>query len=195
MIKLKLAMFLGGLLLIGLGVWAWYYGYAIYKNVVACANYVNDAPAAIDGCTKIIENDSRKTEKDKLFNQGAYRVIWLHLARVHANQNDKEEFEKNSAPYLNGKWPAPVLQLYLGKETPDDLMSQAKSDDVTEQNNQDCEANYYSAEWYLQKYAQDSGLGDKQNKAIEAFQTAKNTCPADFVEHNNAEAELMLLGQ
>ena len=71
--------------------------------------------------------------------------------------------------------------MYLGQRTPEaTLAAPTKPDDR-------CEAQFYVGEWQL--------LQADRPAAIESLRTAANTCPKDFVEATDAQAELKRLGQ
>jgi rhomboid protease GluP len=74
-----------------------------------------------------------------------------------------------------------VVELFLGQRTPEaTLTAPAKPDER-------CEAQFYIGEWQL--------LRADRPAAIESLQTAASTCPKDFVESTDAQAELKRLGQ
>ena len=52
-----------------------------------------------------------------------YPVLWLHIARVRAHEDDAAEFQANMATLdLFGQWPTPIFDLYQGKLSLDDFM-------------------------------------------------------------------------
>jgi lipoprotein NlpI len=114
----------------------------------------------------------------------SYATIWLHNSRAHLGQDDKDEFEHNSSLLLPDKWPAPIIELYKGHLTAQEVLAKAMTGDTETQCNQTCEANYYLGELYLQQKQIDF--------AKQAFQAAVDHCPDDFVEKRAAAAELKL---
>ena len=46
-----------------------------------------------------------------------YAVLWLHIARVRAGEDDSAAFAINAASVDRTKWPAPVVEFFLGKTT------------------------------------------------------------------------------
>jgi lipoprotein NlpI len=44
-------------------------------------------------------------------------LLWLHIARQRAGQDDKQEFEANAAKLDQGRWPWPLVAFYLGNES------------------------------------------------------------------------------
>lgn len=73
-------------------------------------------------------------------------AIWLHIARIHQRNPDREELERNAARVDRGQWPAPVLDFYLGKLDVDRLREDAgrgPADDIARRL---CEADFYVGE-------------------------------------------------
>ncbi len=51
-----------------------------------------------------------------------YPVLWLHIARVRAHEDDAAEFAANMATLdLSGQWPTPIFDLYQGKLSLDEF--------------------------------------------------------------------------
>lgn len=115
-------------------------------------------------------------------NANPLSVIWLHLARIATNQDDQKEFEQNGLPLLGGKWPAPILALYLDKTSIEDVRTQARIGDKDTQLDQNCDVNFYVGKLYLQK--------NMKKEAKSLFQAAEKGCPVNSVEKNMARIEL-----
>jgi len=149
-------------------------GAAIFWERGMAKFYWASPAAAIDDLAKAVQYNAL----------GGEPVIWLHLARVRAGQQDAQEFEQNTAPLMSGKWPGPLIALYSGKETVEDVFVKAKSGTPSDQADQLCDANFYTAEWYL-----------TQNQSAQArplFQVAKDICPKADVEGMFAQKELAM---
>jgi lipoprotein NlpI len=129
------------------------------------------APAAAD-LAHSLEIDPRQR----------YSVIWLHLARAEAGENDADELARNAARTNDKSWPAPVIALYQGKVTPQEFRAAARGGSKAERFAKACETAFYLGAWYreqhLAKQAQRE-LGD-----------AAKRCPEEWVEHTGAEAML-----
>jgi lipoprotein NlpI len=112
----------------------------------------------------------------------AYPALWLYLARTRAgDQSAAAELASNARQLTPSDWPYAVVELYLGQRTPEaTLAAPTKPDDR-------CEAQFYIGEWQL--------LRSDRPAAIESLKTAASTCPKDFVEATDAQAELKRLGQ
>jgi lipoprotein NlpI len=78
-------------------------------------------------------------------------------------------------------WPYAVVELFLGQRTAEATLAAPGKPDER------CEAQFYIGEWQL--------LRADRPAAIESLRTAASTCPKDFVEFMDAQAELKRLGQ
>lgn len=106
-----------------------------------------------------------------------YRAMWLYLARAKAGTDGKAELKTNTAALDLSKWPGPVIQLYLGQGTPEDVSRAAGSD-----NDQKCEYSFYVGEYRV--------LRGERPEALALFRSASNGCPKDFVEYVPAATEV-----
>jgi len=111
--------------------------------------------------------------------EGSYSMIWRYLARERAGENAAAELDKNAVRLKSAEWPYPVVELYLGRRSPADVLSAAGKADER------CEAQFYIGEWHLLR-------GDRA-AATTAFHTAAETCPKEFDEYTGALAELKRL--
>ena len=105
----------------------------------------------------------------------AYSAIWRYLARKHIDENGAAELEANAAR-LSKDWPYPVIELYLGRRSPAEVLSIASKPD------EGCEAQFYIGEWHL--------LRGNHAAAIPAFRAAADICSKIFSEYSGALAEL-----
>jgi len=112
----------------------------------------------------------------------AYRILWLHLASARIGGQDiKRNLQEKSAALNPAEWPFPVIELFLGRRTPLEMVAAAiKPDEL-------CEAQFYLGQWHL--------LRDERVASIEALRKAVEICPRDFNEYAGAVAELKRLGQ
>jgi tetratricopeptide (TPR) repeat protein len=112
----------------------------------------------------------------------AYRMLWRYLASARIGGHDtKTNLQEKSAGLNPAQWPFPVIELFLGRLTPLQLMDAATRPDQT------CEAQFYLGEWHL--------LRNERVPAIQALRKAVTICPGDFNEYAGAAAELTRLGQ
>ena len=106
-----------------------------------------------------------------------YAAIWLYLSRAKGGADGNDELKTNSVGLNLSKWPGPVIQLYLGQSTPEDVLRAAGSD-----SDQKCEYNFYVGEYRL--------LRSERPEALALFRTARDGCPKDFVEYVPSLIEL-----
>ena len=111
--------------------------------------------------------------------EDAYSVIWRYLAREHGAENGTAELEADAARLKSTNWPYPVIELYLGRRSPADILSAASKAEER------CEAQFYNGEWHL--------LRGNRAAAATALQAATDICSKDFVEYKGAVAELKRL--
>jgi lipoprotein NlpI len=84
-------------------------------------------------------------------------------------------------------WPAPVIQLFLGRLTPAAVLVAAEEADADKKKGLVCEANFYGGELGLRQ----KGSIDE---AIHQLRLAATECPPNFTESLAAKAELKALG-
>ena len=114
--------------------------------------------------------------------EDAYSVIWRYLARERGGENGTAELEADAARLKSTDWPYPVIELYLGRRSPADILSAASKAEER------CEAQFYNGEWHL--------LRGNRAAAATALQAATDICSKDFFEYEGAVAELKrLLGR
>jgi tetratricopeptide (TPR) repeat protein len=105
---------------------------------------------------------SRANELEK----DAYSAVWHYLARERGGENGAAELEANAARLRSKGWPYPVIELYLGRRSPAEVLSLASKPEER------CEAQFYTGEWYLLR-------GDR-TAAATALQAAANICSKEF---------------
>jgi lipoprotein NlpI len=115
----------------------------------------------------------------------AYSAIWLYLARTHAGEGAKEELVKDAAGLKLEDWPGPVVELYLGQISRDDLLDKASSGGTSKEKEQVCEADFFLGEYLLAHGDQAEG----QRLLREAMATGEYM---DYA-YSGAQAELARL--
>jgi lipoprotein NlpI len=108
----------------------------------------------------------------------AYRVLWLEMARRRGGTLDAKTAAADIETVDSDDWPAPLLALYAGTKTPDAALAAVKDGP----DHQQCEADFYVAEWHLG--------GNDTDAARALLQKAVADCPPDFVEFHEAHFEL-----
>jgi tetratricopeptide (TPR) repeat protein len=109
-----------------------------------------------------------------------YSVLNLYLARTRSGaHNAAAELEANAKNLKQRDWPYPVVELFLGRRTPESTLGAPNKPDDR------CEAQFYVGEWHL--------LRGDHPKAIAALKVAVDTCPKSNIEYGFAQAELQRL--
>ena len=121
----------------------------------------------------------------KFDSSDVYTALWLHLARKNAGQDDAQTFAQQVVQIDPSKWPAPVANLFLGKLTEEGTLAAASNPDPLKAREQSCEAEFFIGEYLL--------LRAEKSNALSHFQTARDTCPRDYLEWNSAAAEMARL--
>jgi tetratricopeptide (TPR) repeat protein len=136
--------------------------------------------------TQFFRGDFGKAAQDfaKVFDTepNTYTLLWLYISRGQAEtpKQARAEIAKLSTKLSGDDWPAPIVQLALGKKTSADaILSSATTPE------QKCEAQFYVGEWQL--------LQKDRSEAIKALQAAADSCPKDATESMAAREELKRL--
>ena len=113
----------------------------------------------------------------------SYHAIWLDLAR---RRNGQPSVLREARLDMT-KWPAPLVRMLLGDETPEATLAAADDPDATKKSEQVCEANFYIAEFQrLQHHDED---------ALRLYRLALRDCPRDFIEFTAATNALRVMGK
>jgi len=111
----------------------------------------------------------------------AQAVLWLYLASSRSPEA-KAEFKKDAAHVYLAKWPGPLIRLYLGQVTPEDVLQSARDPDAAKSAMQTCQANFYVGEYF--------SLQGNRAEAIALLTKAKDACPRGLLEYPAAKSEL-----
>ena len=133
-----------------------------YRNRGQARLYSAHLPEALQDLSRAVELDS----------SGHYNVIWLYIARAKGQSGAEEELAKNAAKLNLAKWPGPVIQLFLGKSTSEALLQAASDKDFQKNNEQQCEANFYIAEY--------QALHGQRSAALRSFRFASENCDKNY---------------
>jgi lipoprotein NlpI len=148
----------------------------IYWRRALAKLYMNDAAAAADDAVMAL----------KLRPAYPYYVMWLHVVRARAGQNDADEIAANAKNIDRTQWPWPIVALFLGLMNPDEVQTAASAaDQQSTRVAQSCEANFFIGVYQIEKGA--------QVEARPLFQSAVDHCPYNFVQHAAAKLELKRL--
>jgi tetratricopeptide (TPR) repeat protein len=114
----------------------------------------------------------------------SYGVIWLAIITANLGKDGGAAIAANTAHLSATRWPAPIIDFYLAKSTPDAVLRAAAAGDPKVRDGQICEAYFYVGEWQV-LHADATGKAD--------IATAASTCPRAFFEWTAANAELKRL--
>ncbi len=139
------------------------------------ANYYSGhGSAAVDDAAKAVKLDPTNV----IF------VLGLYVARARTGQSNAwDEFVANAQKLDKSKWPWPIIGLYLGSVSPEELSKSAQSaPNATVRRGWICQEDFY-----LAMLRQIKGPKD-QARAL--FQSAADTCPPDYTGYAEAKLEL-----
>jgi lipoprotein NlpI len=108
-------------------------------------------------------------------------VIWLHIVRMRAGENDAGEYA-NLLKLAQNIWPGPIFGLFLGSVTPDAVRAAAQAADDPDQL---CDTDFYIGIYQGAK-------GDRDG-ARQSFQSAEHSCSHGTWENEAAKVELTRL--
>jgi lipoprotein NlpI len=138
---------------------------ATYLNRGVARLYLGRANAAIEDFATAVQ----------LRPSDAHGVLWLHLARARAGQDDRGELAKNAIGINRALWPGPVVDLYLGTASPEAISSAFLSNGkMKAQRKRTCEIEFYLATFHIEK-----GL---QEQARQHLRAAADICAVGGIE-------------
>jgi lipoprotein NlpI len=101
-------------------------------------------------------------------------VLLLYIARARLrHESAVAQLETNAAKLKQRDWPVPVVELFLGRRTPEETLAAAPNFP-----NLRCDAEFYVGEWYL--------LRANRAAAMDHLKASAQMCPSD----EDARAEL-----
>lgn len=113
---------------------------------------------------------------------GPYLVLWYAMSADRAGSLDQQRLTDFARKLDRSDWPVPLLDLYRGKSTVEEVNKEALDHNEKVAANQKCEADFYVAEWEISRR--------NQGAAKSLLQQAVNECPHTFVEYFAAQTEL-----
>lgn len=116
----------------------------------------------------------------------AYALIWLHLAIARAGKNDAGSLEQQASQIRLDGWPAPVVDMLLGKLRPELAIAFASDPDADKTTSQRCEARFYVGEYILTQ--------PDTSAALAHLAEARRICSGIFAESLGAKMELKRAG-
>lgn len=115
----------------------------------------------------------------------AYNALWLDI--IGQRNDAPSRLSQSVSNFDMTAWPAPVVQLFLGRVALADVLAAADNADAVKKKSQLCEAHFYGGELALRKK-------ESRDEAILQLRSAATDCPPDFTEAFAAKAELKMLG-
>ena len=120
----------------------------------------------------------------KLEPSYSYGLLWAEISAARADTGNVAEFAK-AVEKAASDWPRPLLDFYAKGTTREAVMKAAQEGTEIDRRNQQCEANFYLAEWDLAR-----GQADVAKPLLKE---ASDNCPKNFVEYSAANIELTRL--
>lgn len=115
-----------------------------------------------------------------------YSVLWLHIARLHAQERDDDEFAVNAAKVKRDLWPSQVVDLYLGTSDDKQVASAAQAtNDSTGKHS--CEADFFVGDY--------EGHRGDPTRSKELLERVMTKCRAFDTVYSAAKSELQLAGR
>jgi len=136
--------------------------------------FLDDTAAAIDDLQVAV----------RLRPTDANAAIWLHIARLHSNTVDKDEFATNAARVSRDVWPGAVLDLYLGALTSTEMLAKAQEGAEQDSERRLCEAQFYVADYGIHRGA--------TNEALDIMKGVVSRCRSFALVYGSARAEISL---
>jgi tetratricopeptide (TPR) repeat protein len=115
-----------------------------------------------------------------LADDDAYAALWYFLANWRSGKQSPMALEVFASKLKPAEWPYPVVQLFLGRKTPDQVLAAAGKP------NELCEAQFYVGAWHAYR--------GERVAATAPLRAAVDSCPKWFAEYHGAQAELKRLG-
>ena len=134
-----------------------------------------DAGSAVADFDKALERDPADY----------YPLLWLYLAQVRGSKDALVELKRRAASLDLAKWPGPIIRVFLGELTPEQVRPPAQPEAWTEEDRKAgaaCEVSFYVGELRLAK--------GERAKAMALFRAAVATGIKEYLEHGAAAYEL-----
>jgi tetratricopeptide (TPR) repeat protein len=163
------------------------YGDAIRLNPNFAEPYYNrgDANLFQSNLTAAISDYEHVISSEPSSSMIGYAALMLHVAMKQQGRDDAQQLAPVVQAADLSKWPGPLLRLYLGQVTADEVMAVAANAGTNTQK-EDCEANYFSGE--------DALMHNQPTTALTRFKAARDGCPKGNIGYDESLAELRRLG-
>jgi lipoprotein NlpI len=115
-----------------------------------------------------------------------YANLWNFIVQSRSGIDGVPGLVRNATNFEMEQWPGPIVAMYLGHLSQQEVIKAAVDLDPKKQREKQCEAYFYAGEQLL--------IQGKKNEAIKMFRAAVATNVTKFVEHEAAKVELKRLG-
>jgi lipoprotein NlpI len=116
--------------------------------------------------------------------RSAYTALWIDI--LARRNNSPSELAAQAVQFDMSRWPAPIVRLYLGQATLDEVLTAAADGEAKTRTEQLCAAYFFSGELALSQGAKD--------EAARLFRLAVDNCAKVGLLRTDAVAELKALG-
>lgn len=113
----------------------------------------------------------------------AYVAIWRDI--LERSSRDDGHLREAAKTLDMTNWPAPVVHMFLGEQTPAEVLAAAGGASMATKIGQRCEANFFVAEF--------NRLQGNDEGALPLYRRAASECPQDHIERHLAAARLRAL--
>jgi tetratricopeptide (TPR) repeat protein len=138
--------------------------------------YFNDA--------EFVEAAADFRKASELDPRSAYNALWLDIVEERGSAAGQLSLEVSKIDMT--AWPAPIVRMFIGEITPTAAAAAATDiSDANKKSDRACDANFFSAEFFLRRSAQD--------EAIRRFRLAASDCPYASLERSAAKARLKMM--
>jgi lipoprotein NlpI len=121
----------------------------------------------------------------ELRNDDIYAMVWLYIVMTRTGNDGRATLSKISKDVKFEEWPGPIVEMFLGRLTPQELVKLAKDPNPARQREKQCEAYFYGGQQLL--------IEGKKGEATKMFKAAMTTNMTKFVEYEGARFELQRL--
>jgi lipoprotein NlpI len=115
----------------------------------------------------------------------AYGAIWLQVAAMRAGLEVTTPLPQLAAALPPSQWPVPIVQMLIGKISPEEAIAAADNRNPAVYLEQKCEVYFYAGEHYM--------AHKDIERAHAAFEAAIATGVTEFLEYDWARRELELI--
>ncbi len=164
--------------------------YAAYKRAFQ-ANPANLLAFMSRGMTYYLDGRYARARRDlqrylKFHPDDARRTLWLYLAMAREGRDARGELARRAAGLPPGRWPAPLVDLALGKRTEADILAEVEGATGAGAPERRVEAYWFLAEWHLAR--------GEEGAARKRYRSAVATGVKSHLEYASARNALALAG-